>query len=43
METIDSKLERLRVLLTEMGGVVIGYSGGGGEEIHGRQKAEKTS
>ncbi len=29
METIDSKLERLRSLLTEMGGVVIGYSGGG--------------
>ena len=28
METIDSKLERLRSLLTEMGGVVIGYSGG---------------
>ena len=28
METIDSKLERLRLLLTEMGGVVIGYSGG---------------
>jgi uncharacterized protein len=29
IETIDSKLERLRSLLTEMGGVVIGYSGGG--------------
>ncbi len=29
METIDSKLERLRLLLTQMGGVVIGYSGGG--------------
>ncbi|MBU2026642.1 MAG: ATP-dependent sacrificial sulfur transferase LarE [Proteobacteria bacterium] len=29
METLDSKLERLRSLLTEMGGVVIGYSGGG--------------
>jgi uncharacterized protein len=29
METIDSKLERLRSLLTDMGGVVIGYSGGG--------------
>lgn len=28
METIDSKIERLRSLLTEMGGVVIGYSGG---------------
>ena len=28
METIDSKLERLRALLCEMGGVVIGYSGG---------------
>ena len=28
METIDSKLERLRFLLKEMGGVVIGYSGG---------------
>jgi len=28
METIDSKLERLRSLLTDMGGVVIGYSGG---------------
>jgi uncharacterized protein len=28
METIDSKLERLRSLLKEMGGVVIGYSGG---------------
>ena len=28
METIDIKLERLRSLLTEMGGVVIGYSGG---------------
>ena len=28
METIDAKLERLRFLLTEMGGVVIGYSGG---------------
>lgn len=28
METIDSKMERLRSLLTEMGGVVIGYSGG---------------
>ena len=28
MEIIDSKLERLRSLLTEMGGVVIGYSGG---------------
>ena len=28
METIDFKLERLRSLLTEMGGVVIGYSGG---------------
>jgi uncharacterized protein len=28
METIDSKLERLRTLLREMGGVVIGYSGG---------------
>jgi uncharacterized protein len=28
METIDSKLDRLRFLLTEMGGVVIGYSGG---------------
>jgi len=28
METIDSKLERLRALLREMGGVVIGYSGG---------------
>ena len=24
METIDAKLERLRLLLTEMGGVVIG-------------------
>jgi len=29
METIDFKLERLRSLLREMGGVVIGYSGGG--------------
>jgi len=29
MGIIDSKLERLRSLLTEMGGVVIGYSGGG--------------
>ena len=28
MATIDSKLERLRSLLTEMEGVVIGYSGG---------------
>jgi uncharacterized protein len=28
METIDFKLERLRSLLTDMGGVVIGYSGG---------------
>ena len=28
METLDSKLERLNSLLTEMGGVVIGYSGG---------------
>jgi pyridinium-3,5-biscarboxylic acid mononucleotide sulfurtransferase len=28
METIDLKLERLRSLLMEMGGVVIGYSGG---------------
>jgi uncharacterized protein len=28
METIDAKLERLHSLLTEMGGVVIGYSGG---------------
>jgi len=28
METIDSKLERLRALLSAMGGVVIGYSGG---------------
>lgn len=28
METIDFTLERLRSLLTEMGGVVIGYSGG---------------
>ena len=28
METIDFKLERLRSLLAEMGGVVIGYSGG---------------
>jgi uncharacterized protein len=28
METIDSKIARLRSLLTEMGGVVIGYSGG---------------
>lgn len=28
MESIDFKLERLRSLLTEMGGVVIGYSGG---------------
>jgi uncharacterized protein len=28
MDAIDSKLERLRSLLTEMGGVVIGYSGG---------------
>jgi len=28
METIDFKLERLRSLLKEMGGVVIGYSGG---------------
>ncbi len=29
METIDSRMERLRSLLGEMGGVVIGYSGGG--------------
>jgi uncharacterized protein len=28
METIDSKIEQLRSLLREMGGVVIGYSGG---------------
>ena len=28
METIDIKLERLHSLLTDMGGVVIGYSGG---------------
>jgi uncharacterized protein len=28
METIDLKLERLHSLLTDMGGVVIGYSGG---------------
>lgn len=28
METIDFKLERLHSLLTDMGGVVIGYSGG---------------
>lgn len=28
METVDVKLERLRALLAEMGGVVIGYSGG---------------
>jgi PP-loop superfamily ATP-utilizing enzyme len=28
METIDFKLERLRTLLRETGGVVIGYSGG---------------
>jgi uncharacterized protein len=28
METIDSKMERLRSILTEMDGVVIGYSGG---------------
>ncbi|MEI6610104.1 MAG: hypothetical protein WCO53_10225 [Deltaproteobacteria bacterium] len=28
MATIDSKLEKLRALLSEMGGVVIGYSGG---------------
>ncbi len=28
METIDSKIERLRAILTGMGGVVVGYSGG---------------
>ena len=28
METLDSKLERLHSLLADMGGVVIGYSGG---------------
>jgi pyridinium-3,5-biscarboxylic acid mononucleotide sulfurtransferase len=28
METCEAKLERLRFLLTEMGGAVIGYSGG---------------
>ena len=28
METADTKLERLRAILTAMGGVVIGYSGG---------------
>ena len=28
METVDLKLERLHSLLTDMGGVVIGYSGG---------------
>jgi len=28
METVDVKLERLHSLLTDMGGVVIGYSGG---------------
>jgi len=28
METLDAKLERLHCLLTDMGGVVIGYSGG---------------
>ncbi|MCE5264163.1 MAG: ATP-dependent sacrificial sulfur transferase LarE [Deltaproteobacteria bacterium] len=28
METIESKMEKLRSLLREMGGVVIGYSGG---------------
>ena len=28
METIDSKLEKLRAPLSEMGGEVIGYSGG---------------
>jgi hypothetical protein len=28
MEIIDSKIERLRLLLSEMSGVIIGYSGG---------------
>ena len=28
METIECKLERLHLLLKEMGGAVIGYSGG---------------
>jgi len=28
METIDSKMDRLRSILTKMGGAVIGYSGG---------------
>lgn len=40
MGTIDSKLAHLRGLLTEMGGVVIGYSGGGDSTLLAAVAAE---